>query len=231
MNKKLRDKLFNKLLRIKGILIIGLFLFSNSTFSISMNEFDTDMDSDFDSESNAMHEIADISFRAELKELTETKDRIGKFGFIDVNNDSKNKKLLSYSKSAKSYSNEVFLHNFKESTFKMGRDIGIGILPGELFSNNTLFYARLGYAYGKYKNMAEISPRYIYKKREGIRYGLGFKQDLNDFLAVRIDYSQTNSRLDKMLNLRSDNSANTFAKSSFFAPKLQKLEFGLMLTY
>jgi outer membrane immunogenic protein len=88
--------------------------------------------------------------------------------------------------------NEEYVHqNFVSTRFKMNNSFGISALPGYLWSDDTLFYGRLGYNNGQLKvTTGDVSLGNISTRLNGFRYGLGLKQKLNDRFAVRVEYSQ-----------------------------------------
>lgn len=80
-----------------------------------------------------------------------------------------------------------------KTTFEIKNSEGVSLLPGYFLSDNTLVYARVGYANGKLK-IVESDPtiKSFNKNRNGIRYGLGIKHNLTTQWALMMDYSQIN---------------------------------------
>ncbi|MBA2711681.1 MAG: outer membrane beta-barrel protein [Tatlockia sp.] len=88
--------------------------------------------------------------------------------------------------------NEEFLNNnFSKTTFTIPHSEGISILPGFYLRPDTLFYGRIAYANGRIK-IRESDPtiRSNSLNRDGLRYGLGLRQDITDRWVFMMDYSQ-----------------------------------------
>jgi outer membrane immunogenic protein len=132
--------------------------------------------------------------------------------------------------------NDEFVHlNFNENIYRMRRDLGVSILPGILFNDCTLFYARLGYANGRFKTtVSDPTLQSIHKNRDGFRYGLGFRQTICECLAFRIDYSQTKYTRSKMffaLPASPSTSPVDIVKSTMVTPYTHRFELGIMYLF
>jgi outer membrane immunogenic protein len=111
----------------------------------------------------------------------------------------------------------------------MHYDFGIGFLPGILFSDCSLLYARLGYSNGKFKvDTTDTSLQNISKSLNGFRYGLGFRQRLSECLSFRLEYGQINYKKLKMFTF---DPVGNVAKATHIKPKLQRFEVGLLFTF
>lgn len=126
--------------------------------------------------------------------------------------------------------NEEFINmTFNHTTYRMRRDFGISVLPGILLSKCTLFYARLGYANGRFSsNTTDTSLQNIHKNLNGFRYGLGFRQGINECFAFRIEYSQTNYQKAHMTTF---DPVGNVRKSTAITPTLQRFELGIMYIF
>lgn len=128
------------------------------------------------------------------------------------------------------YTNKEFVNiNFNHDYRKMHYDLGISVLPGILFSNCSLLYARLGYSNGKFKvDTTDTSLQNISTSRNGFRYGLGFRQSLSECLSLRLEYSQINYKRFKMFTYDPIGNA---AKTTHTTPHIQRFEVGLLFTF
>lgn len=128
-------------------------------------------------------------------------------------------------------SNDEFIHlNFDRNIYRMKRDFGISALPGVIFNDCSLFYARLGYANGRFTTdiLGDDSLQNLHKNRNGFRYGLGFRQSLSECLAFRIDYSQTKYKKSKMFFAVP---SAGIAKTTNITPYTQRFELGVMYLF
>lgn len=129
----------------------------------------------------------------------------------------------------KSTNKEFIKFNFNHTYRKMHRDFGIGFLPGILFSNCSLLYARLGYSNGKFiMDTTDTSLQNVSRSLNGFRYGLGFRQRLSECLSFRLEYGQINY---KKLNIFTYDRVGNVAKTTYIRPKTQRFELGLLLTF
>lgn len=130
--------------------------------------------------------------------------------------------------SARFYStNDEYVHsNFSSSTYRILNSYGISVLPGYLWNNATLFYARLGYANGNFKiTTSDVSLANIDRRLNGIRFGAGIKQMLTPNLAVRLEYSQIN--YDSTSFSTFDRQSSTL-KETKITPMTAQVEIGLI---
>lgn len=126
--------------------------------------------------------------------------------------------------------NQEYIHNqFINTVIKVKNSIGISVLPGYQFTPNTLFYGRIGVVSSTFQqNTGDISLLNFTKKRAGLRYGLGIKQNITEQLALRMDYSRINYN---------DMDTSTFdpvgkvSKSTQLTPTQQLIEFGLVFNF
>ncbi|CEG58405.1 outer membrane protein [Legionella fallonii] len=90
--------------------------------------------------------------------------------------------------------NKEYLHGtLSKTTFTIKNSEGISALPGFFLTENTLFYGRIGYINGRVKiNESDPTIASATKNRNGIRYGLGLRQNITERLTVMMDYSQIN---------------------------------------
>ncbi|MFI4919229.1 MAG: outer membrane protein [Legionellales bacterium] len=91
--------------------------------------------------------------------------------------------------------NDELIHqNFAKTTFTIKSSEGVSLLPGFFFSDNTLFYARVGYANGHVKlaEGADPSIQSMTKNLSGCRYGVGVRHSLTAQWSLMMDYSQIN---------------------------------------
>lgn len=128
------------------------------------------------------------------------------------------------------FSNDEVLHaNFNHTTYKMGRNLGISLLPGYLLTDCTLFYARLGYANGRFSiATTDISLVNMHKNLNGFRYGIGIRQAINDCFAVRMDYSHINYKRVKMSTF---DPVGFTSKSTSVKPTTNRFELGIIYTF
>lgn len=92
------------------------------------------------------------------------------------------------------YSNDEYIHhNTSKTTFTIRNSEGVSALPGFFLSKDTLFYGRVGYINGRLQiNESDPTIRSMTKNRNGIRYGLGLRHDLDERWTLMLDYSQIN---------------------------------------
>lgn len=126
--------------------------------------------------------------------------------------------------------NEEFNNfNFSHTYYQMRRDLGISLLPGIFFSDCTLFYARLGYANGRFiVDTTDTSLQNIRRSLNGFRYGFGFRQALNACWAFRIEYNQVTYQKANMFTF--DPVGNT-RKSTSITPHTKRFEFAVLYTF
>lgn len=90
--------------------------------------------------------------------------------------------------------NELIHQNFAKTTFTIKNSEGVSLLPGFFFSDNTLFYGRVGYENGRVKLDEGADPSIVSmsKNLNGIRYGIGVRHFLTPQWSLIMDYSQIN---------------------------------------
>lgn len=130
---------------------------------------------------------------------------------------------LQYKESNNEYTNQ----NFNFERYKLGRSIGISLLPGYMISECTVLYARVGYVNRDLNVITtEVTLPSLNKNRPGFRYGIGIKQFVCNNFAVRLDYSQ--SQYKKVHIFGVDNRATKFTS---IAPYASKFELALVYNF
>jgi outer membrane immunogenic protein len=96
---------------------------------------------------------------------------------------------------SKASTQELRRQNFSQASYKMRREYGVSLIPGYMVTDCTLFYARVGYARGTL-NVYSSEDNFGFKRKhlDGLRYGLGIKQDLSDCFSVRLEANLINYR-------------------------------------
>jgi len=129
----------------------------------------------------------------------------------------------------KATNRELINSNYNHTYYKMHYDFGVSLLPGILISDCNLFYGRLGYANGKFKvNTTDTSLQNISRTLNGLRYGLGFRQRLNECLSFRLEYGQVNYKKIKMFTY---DPVGNVAKTTHITPYIQRFELGLLFNF
>lgn len=107
--------------------------------------------------------------------------------------------------------------NFSDSSYKINNIFGVSILPGFIFTPDTLFYGRLGYANGHLVSESTDPSLSNTKKRlDGFRYGLGARRTVSNHFDIRFDYSLISYRplsfstLDRGSNTTKDTKVKPF---------------------
>ena len=79
------------------------------------------------------------------------------------------------------------------SCLKAGRDIELAVRGGVIVNPNTLLYAKLGYANGRFKAIDVIDGEKttLGKNRDGLRVGAGVETTLTSNLYLKVEYSYT----------------------------------------
>jgi len=125
-------------------------------------------------------------------------------------------------------SNKEYVHaNFSSTQYKIINGYGISLLPGYQYSENTLFYVRMGYINSKLV-IRSTEPLIDNKSylRDGFRVGLGIKQTLTKRVSVRMGYSQA-QYVDTTLNLFDSTSFVT--KHTIISPRQQLVELAIVV--
>lgn len=127
-------------------------------------------------------------------------------------------------------SNAEAIHGSYSSTvYKLKNVFGISVLPGYQFSNTTLFYGRLGFADAKLRVVtSDTSLQNLNKWRGGFRWGLGGKQNINEQVALRLEYSQI---WYKKANMYTFDTLSSVSKETTLKPMQQLVEFGLVYQF
>lgn len=88
--------------------------------------------------------------------------------------------------------NIEYLHgNLSQTTFTIKSSGGISALPGFFLNENTLFYGRIGYINGRVKiNESDPTIQSASSNADGLRWGLGLRQNILERWTVMMDYSQ-----------------------------------------
>lgn len=126
--------------------------------------------------------------------------------------------------------NKEFLHlTFSKTYFTIRSSEGVSLLPGYFISDNTLVYARIGYANGRLK-ISESDPTINSgtTNRNGIRYGVGIKHAFTPRLALRMDYSQIHYSTVQSSAFEAVGGVSKYTKIS---PDTAQVGFGLVLNF
>ncbi len=136
-----------------------------------------------------------------------------------------NIRRLRHKATNREFINVSYNHTYR----KMHYDFGISFLPGILFSECNILYARLGYSNGKFKvDTTDTSLQNISKSLNGFRYGLGFRQRLSECLSLRLEYGQINYKKLKMFTY---DPVGNVAKTTHIRPDIQRFELGLLFNF
>lgn len=89
-------------------------------------------------------------------------------------------------------SNSEFIHNnFSKTSYKLRYSYSASLIPGFLLTPCTLFYGRIGYAWGNFQtSTSDTSLANVNRTLSGPRYGIGIKQAVFQNFSVRVEYSQ-----------------------------------------
>lgn len=118
---------------------------------------------------------------------------------------------------------------FSNTEYQMSNSFGVSILPGFLFTDATLFFARFGFVRGNFKIYTnDISLAPTNKYLDGIRYGLGIKQTVYKQFSVIMDYSQITYQGVKR---SATDISSSVTKNSTFSPTTAQVEFGLIYNF
>jgi opacity protein-like surface antigen len=91
---------------------------------------------------------------------------------------------------AKEYNKEFVHETYSHTQYRLQRSFGVSLLPGITLFDDTLAYARIGYADGKFQlSTTDPSLHDVNKFLSGLRYGVGLQQELFEDLAVRMEWS------------------------------------------
>ncbi len=126
--------------------------------------------------------------------------------------------------------NEEFLHNnLSVTTFRIPHSEGFSILPGFFLRPDSLLYARIAYANGRIK-IRESDPtiRSNSVNRDGIRYGLGLRQNVTDRWIFMMDYSQIHY---KDIKSRVFEPMGNVTKSTRIIPNTAQVAFGVIYNF
>lgn len=121
--------------------------------------------------------------------------------------------------------NDEFVHqNFKHVYYRMRHAFGVSILPGYLYTPNTVFYARAGYSLGNFNVSSEdASLSNMNRNVGGICLGVGINHDFTPHLAGRVEYKQVNYQSAGVTTV-----TGTTTKNTNIAPITGQVEFALM---
>lgn len=128
-----------------------------------------------------------------------------------------------------SNNNEFFFRNFSSTSYKLRYNVGVSFLPGFWFQNNTLFYARLGYALAHFRvSTADSSLKNLSRDLNGFRYGLGIERTLCDGLSIRMDYNRTEYQTTRMQTLDPN---SLVAKKTVISPTAAEVMFAVVYRF
>lgn len=125
-------------------------------------------------------------------------------------------------------SNDELINNTVSTThYRIRHSAGLSIIPGYYFTNNTLVYARLGYANGNFNiSTSDTSIANINKYLNGIRLGLGIQLAINNRVSASMEYSQTNYQSTSFTQVD-----GTTTKHTDIAPTSGQFALGLVYRY
>lgn len=126
-------------------------------------------------------------------------------------------------------SNKEFVHaSFSKTYYRVQNSVGVSLMPGYIYQDQTLFYSRFGYANGNFKvSTTDASLASINKRLNGVRFGLGVQQHVTCALAVRVECNHISYNKASVSTL--DALSNT-SKSTSLTPNTNEVEFGLIYT-
>lgn len=127
-------------------------------------------------------------------------------------------------------SNSEFIHgSFATTSYKMRYSYSVSLLPGFLWTPCTLFYGRLGYAWGNFQtSTSDISLANVNRTLNGPRYGLGIKQQVYQNFSVRVEYSQIYYRSTHFTTFDPNSSVT---KRTNITPSTGQTEFSLVYDF
>ncbi|WP_165474833.1 outer membrane protein [Legionella nagasakiensis] len=127
-------------------------------------------------------------------------------------------------------SNDEFKNNnFTLSRYKISDSIGISLIPGYQFSQNTLFYARLGYTNANVQLVTnDTSLQNLSYRGNGFHTGFGVKQDLTPKLSVRMEYNRTQYSSTKSLTF---DPVGVVTKEAILSPRQQLIELSMVFHF
>ena|GEM_PF-1690104 len=123
-------------------------------------------------------------------------------------------------------SNDEFFHRtFSTTTYRMRYSYGASILPGYLYTDNLLFYGRVGYSSANFTiSTSDASLADINRNLNGIQWGLGVQPSLNKQLAMRMDYTYIVYQSTSI----STRPSSFVRKNTQFTPYVNQIEFALI---
>lgn len=126
--------------------------------------------------------------------------------------------------------NDEYLHGtISKTTFTVKSSEGLSLLPGYFVSQDTLFYARLGWISGQIRiNESDTSIQSYNGSRNGIRYGLGIRHALTQQWIAMMDYSQINYQNIKSFTY---DPVGMVAKTTSITPNTAQVAFGLLYSF
>lgn len=124
-------------------------------------------------------------------------------------------------------SNEEKLHNaYSITTYKINESWGIGILPGIILPQDTLFYARAGYVDGHFKETtSDTSLANNSTWLNGLRLGLGIDKRVYNNWDLRLEYSHISYEQESSTVYLP---ASSFTKKTDITPDSNQVELGLV---
>jgi outer membrane immunogenic protein len=125
-------------------------------------------------------------------------------------------------------SNQEFVHsNLNFTHYKIQHSVGVSLLPGYLYTENTLFYARLGYTNGNLKiTTNDSSLQNINNNLSGFRYGVGVSHRFTQKVSARMEYSHINYQRTKFTVMD-----GAITKSTMISPDTSEVEFGIIYNF
>jgi outer membrane immunogenic protein len=98
-------------------------------------------------------------------------------------------------------SNVESVHGTSSFTkFSLPYSYGVSVLPGYIYSESTIFFARIGYALGNFRiHTSDVSLANINRFLSGISYGVGVNHQFTQHLVGRAEVSQTSYENTRMI--------------------------------
>lgn len=127
-------------------------------------------------------------------------------------------------------SNEDKVHSsFSQTTIKMNKSWGIGLLPGIILPQDTLLYARVGYVDGNFHvSTTDVSLANTNTWLNGLRLGLGIEKTIHKNWGLRLEYSHISyEQQSSTVNIPAD----SFTKKTDITPDSNQFELGIVYRF
>ncbi len=121
--------------------------------------------------------------------------------------------------------NELVHSSYSQTSYKINRSWGIGVLPGVLLPETTLLYGRVGYVDGDFHiNTSDTSLVNANTWLDGLRLGVGLEKRIYKDFSIRAEYSHISYQ--KQSGTASDPSIG-FTKKTDVSPDSNQFEFAV----